>query len=127
MSRVVERSESSPPLSAPGKTAPTSTRFAASSFPRRRRTSSTPGESRDPALCEKATIAIFATTAIVWRSMWLVDQEEVADPKLLDTTRHLQMHLAEPVVAIHRVATPEQPRRIRYKLDDPAKTIHGLS
>ena len=59
--------------------------------------------------------------------MWLVDQDEVADPQLLDATRHLQMHIAEPVVAIHRVATPEQQRRVRYKLDDAAKTIHGLS
>lgn len=59
--------------------------------------------------------------------MWLVDQDEVADPQLLDATRQLQMHIAEPVVAIHRVATPDLQRRVGYKLDDAAKTIHGLS
>jgi hypothetical protein len=58
---------------------------------------------------------------------WLVDQGKDADPQFLEATSQLRQHIAQLVMALDRLATPEQRRHVLYKLDDLAQTIHGLS
>jgi hypothetical protein len=58
---------------------------------------------------------------------WLVDQGKDADPQFLEATHQLRQHIAQLVIALDRLATPEQRRHVLYKLDDLVETIHGLS
>lgn len=57
---------------------------------------------------------------------WLVDQDRNADLKFLEATRQLKQHIARLILALDRLATPNQRSHVLAKLDDLTHTIHGL-
>lgn len=58
---------------------------------------------------------------------WLVHQERDADPSFLDATGQLKQHIRQFVLALDRLATPDQRRHVLAKLDDLGRTIQTLS
>ncbi|WP_231989380.1 DUF6279 family lipoprotein [Nitrospira japonica] len=58
---------------------------------------------------------------------WLVNQDKTADPEFRDMLRQFKGRIGELLLTIDRLATPEQRRHVIAKLDDLAKTVHGLS
>ncbi len=60
-------------------------------------------------------------------SEWLVNDAHNASPAFLEATRLFQHHVAQLVLALDRLATPQQRGHLMAKLDDFARTIHGLS
>ncbi len=58
---------------------------------------------------------------------WLVNQEKDADPRFLNATADLRRHITQLILAIDRLATPEQRRHVIGELDKLTRTIHGLS
>lgn len=58
---------------------------------------------------------------------WMVEQEKRADPKFLEEAQQLRNRIAELVITLDRLATVEQRRHVLSKIEELAKTIHGLS
>jgi hypothetical protein len=58
---------------------------------------------------------------------WLIHPERGADPDFLDVTGQLTQHIRQFVLALDRLATPDQRRHVLAKLDDLGRTIQGLS
>jgi hypothetical protein len=58
---------------------------------------------------------------------WLVHQERDADQSFVDVTGQLKQHIRQFVLALDRLATPDQRRHVLAKLDDLGRTIQNLS
>lgn len=58
---------------------------------------------------------------------WLVNQDKTADPEFRDMLRQFKGRVGDLLLTIDRLATAEQRRHVIAKLDDLAKTVHGLS
>ncbi|BFU96453.1 MAG: protein of unknown function [Nitrospira sp.] len=57
---------------------------------------------------------------------WLVNQDKTADPEFRELLRQFKVRIGDLLLAIDRLATAEQRRHVVTKLDDLAKTVHGL-
>lgn len=57
---------------------------------------------------------------------WLVTPEKGAEPRFLDAMRHMKQHQARVILALDRLATPDQRRHVLAKLEELADTIHRL-
>jgi len=58
---------------------------------------------------------------------WLVNQDNTADPEFREMLRQFKVRVGDLLLTIDRLATAEQRRHVIAKLDDLAKTVHGLS
>lgn len=58
---------------------------------------------------------------------WLVNQERDADPQFLQASGQLTQHIRGLILALDRLATPDQRHHVLAKLDDLARTIHELN
>jgi len=58
---------------------------------------------------------------------WLVNQDKTADPEFENMLRQFKGRVGDLLLTIDRLATPQQRRHVVAKLDDLAKTVHGLS
>lgn len=57
---------------------------------------------------------------------WLVNQDKTADPEFRELLRQFKVRIGDLLLTIDRLATAEQRRHVVAKLDDLAKTVHGL-
>jgi hypothetical protein len=58
---------------------------------------------------------------------WLVNQERSDDPSFLEATSQLKQHLRQLLLALDRIATPEQRRHVLAKLHHLEHTIQRLT
>jgi hypothetical protein len=58
---------------------------------------------------------------------WLVNQDNTADPEFRELLRQFKVRVGDLLLTIDRLATAEQRRHVIAKLEDLAKTVHGLS
>lgn len=57
---------------------------------------------------------------------WLVHQEQDADPEFLNGAATLRRQIAQLILAVDRLATPEQRRHVIAELEKLTQTIHSL-
>ncbi|HEY6084493.1 MAG TPA: DUF6279 family lipoprotein [Nitrospira sp.] len=57
---------------------------------------------------------------------WMVEHERDGDPQFIHAVKQQRQHMTALILAIDRLATPEQRRHVLAKLDELANTIHTL-